>query len=432
MTNLIVGLDIGTSFVRAVLGAINDDDSVEILCVAKKPSLGFVRGGAIINVDRMKNIVNDVIDELEQKFGYQVQSCVTGIGGKYIESLNTHGFVPVYSVGRREREINEDDIDRVILAARSVMIPPDRETLQVIPRDFIVNGVNGYKSENVLGTQAVRLEVDVHIVTASKTQINSITQCIEHAGYELDCVFLKTLAAANAVMIKEERELGSILIDLGGGTTDVIVIIDDAPACTASIQAGGNFVTNDIAYVRGIPVETAEKIKIDYGCCWDELLIDDDRDVVIPAFGGRPSELTKQSKICEIIQSRMSEIFCMVRDEIVQRSGLTQLSGSIILTGGGALMKGVVELAQYTFNTSAVRIGYPGQLGGVEETYRSSEYATAVGLILSDKENLKKLEGKKGSNKKKSKASHFSEDSISETEKESGESILLKMKRWFF
>lgn len=434
MTNIIVGLDIGTSFVRGVLGAINEDDSVEILCVAKRPSVDFIRNGAIINVGQMSAVVKDVIDDLEQNFGYEVHSCVTGIGGKYIESLNSHGLVPISSIGKRDREINEDDIKRVIAAAIAIMIPPDRETLQVIPKDFIVNGVNGYKGENVIGTQAVRLEVDVHIITASKTQLSNIAKCVEQSGYDLDFVFLKTLAATSAVMMKEERELGSILIDLGGGTTDVIVIIDDAPVCTVSIPAGGNLVTNDIAYLKGIPVSVAEKLKIDYGCCWDELLIDNDSEIVIPAIGGRPPEVTRRSVLCQIIQSRMREIFTMVKSEIVQCSGLTQLSGSIILTGGGALMSGVVELAEYTFKTSSVRIGLPGQFGGVEESYRSPEYATAVGLVLADKENSSRGEGgKKDTGSRKAKKSDFEQIAVSENDESTkGKGFFAKVKDFFF
>lgn len=430
MTNIIIGLDIGTSFVRAVVGVINDDDSVEILSVAKKPSSGFLRHGAIVNIESTKNVIKQVIDEVEQSFGYEVRSCVTGIGGKYIESLNSHGFVAISSIGKRDRAINEDDINRVLAASNSVPIPPDRDILHLIPKDYIVNGVAGYKHENALNTLAMRLEVDVHIITASRTQISNITQCVQRAGYELDRVFLKTLAAADAVMMREERELGSILIDLGGGTTDVIVIIDDAPACTASIPAGGNLVTNDIAYLKGVPTATAEKLKIESGCCWSELLEGADAEVVIPAFGGRPPELTTRAELCEIIQSRMEEIFTRARDEIVQRSGLTQLSGSIILTGGGAQMSGAVELAEYVFGTSSVRIGAPSQLGGVEESYRSPEFATAVGLVIADKENMLAESSEKGGKKRKEKSRQRQDDDAPQSEPK--ESVVSRLKRFFF
>ncbi len=430
LTNIIIGLDIGTSFVRAVVGVINEDYSVEILSVAKKPSSGFLRHGAIVNIESTKNVIKQVIDEVEQNFGYEVRSCVTGIGGKYIESLNSHGFVAISSIGKRDRAITEDDIERVLTASNAVPIPPDRDILHLIPKDYIVNGVSGYKQENALNSLAVRLEVDVHIITASRTQISNITQCVERAGYELDRVFLKTLAASEAVMIKEEKELGSILIDLGGGTTDVIVIIADAPACTASIPAGGNLVTNDIAYMKGVPTATAEKLKLEHGCCWSELIDGNDEEVVIPAFGGRPPELTSKSELCEIIQSRMEEIFTRVRDEIVQRSGLTQLSGSIILTGGGAQLSGAVELAEYVFGTSSVRIGVPSSLGGIEESYRTPEFATAVGLVLADKENVRVSSSEKGGKKKKEKARRSNEDASQSAEPK--ESAFSKLKKFFF
>ncbi len=430
MTNIIIGLDIGTSFVRAVVGVINEDDSVEILSVAKKPSSGFLRHGAIVNIESTKNVIKQVIDEVEQNFGYEVNSCVTGIGGKYIESLNSHGFVAISSIGKRDRAITEDDINRVLDASNAVPIPPDRDILHLIPKDYIVNGVSGYKQETALNSLAVRLEVDVHIITASKTQISNITQCVERAGYELDKVFLKTLAAVDAVMMKEERDLGSILIDLGGGTTDVIVIVGDAPACTASIPIGGILVTNDIAFLKGVPTETAERLKLENGCCWSELLEDNDKEVVIPAFGGRPAELTTRSELCTIIQSRMEEIFNRVRDEIVQRSELKQLAGSIILTGGGAQMLGVVELTQYVFRTSSVRIGSPGSLGGVEESYRNPEFATAVGLVLADKSNVRATVSEKQSRKRKEKtrASNVEEDAPVVKK----ESVLAKFKKFFF
>lgn len=435
-TNLIVGLDIGACFVRGVLGAI-EDGSVEIFCVSKRPTMGFVRNGAIVNVERMKEVVAGVIDDLEQNFGYEVTDCVSGVGGKYIESINSHGLVPITAVGKRDREIGPGDIDRVIEFASSMMIPPDKELLQIIPRDFIVNGVNGYKMENVIGTQAVRLEVEVLMVTASRTQLLSISQCVEKAGCSLDFVFLKTLAAAKAVMQQEERELGSILIDLGGDTTDAIVIIDDAPACTVSIAAGGKLVTSDIAYMKGISTQVAEDLKIGSGCCWDELLEGNDSEVVIPPVGGKAPELTTRSEICQIIQSRMEEIFTLVRQEIIQKSGLIQLSGCIILTGGGALMNGVVELAQYVFRTNSVRLGIPGKLGGVEETYRTPEYSTAIGLILSDKETLDRDgDGRKGgfgkSARGRKKAASHRSDTSDASEKPRGESFGAKLKRWFF
>ena len=232
-----------------------------------------------------------------------------------------------------------------------------------------------------------------------------MTQCIERAGYTLDSVMLKTLASMHAVMDPEERDLGSIIIDLGGGTTDAIVVNKDAPVCTVSIPVGGNLVTNDIAVVKGVSAVNAEKIKTEDGCCWPDA-IEEDREVIIPGAGGRPPEVSSRSEICEIIQPRMEEIFMMIRDEILEKATM-QLSGNIILTGGGALMPGAVQLAKSVFETESVRIGLPGDFGGIREEYRRPDFSTVVGLISGyfsefyAEENSRK-KGRKGQTEKPS------------------------------
>lgn len=383
MSNIIVGLDIGTSFVRTVIGEIVDDGSVEIIGVAKKASSGL-RNGVIVNIEAAMDCIREVIEEAEQKAGYEVSTCFTGIGGIQIESMDSRGQVVVSTHGRANREISASDVARVHEAANAVQIPIDRKMLHLIPQEYIIDGVGGYKDP--IHMLAVRLESKVHIVTASKTAIQNITNCVERAGYFLGGVMLKTLASTEAVMLQDEKNLGSILIDLGGGTTDVLVIVDDAPVCTCSIPVGGNLVTNDIAIVKGVSTSVAEKIKIESGCCWLDLL-DHDEEVIIPGIGGREPEAISRAELCEIIEPRMEEIFTMVRDEILHKTNLTQLSGCIVLTGGGAMMPGAVELAQYVFGTSAVRVGMSGSLGGIEDDYRSPEYATAVGLVIANQKS---------------------------------------------
>ena len=417
MSKIIVGLDIGTCFVRAALGVINDDTSVEIVDVAKKPSVGLLRNGTIVNIEATKQCIHDVIDEVEQSAGLEVQSCVTGIGGVQIESSTSNGKVAISSYGKSERAITEDDVKRVIECANSIKIPIDRKLLHVIPQQYIIDGTDGFK--NPVNNIAIRLEADVHIVTASRTSVQNITTCMEQANYQLDEVMLKTIACTEAVMIEDEKKLGSILIDLGGGTTDVIVIFNDAPICTCSIPIGGNHVTNDIAIVKGIPNSTAEKIKIENGCCWLPLVENDNEEVLIPGFGSRNTEVTTKIELCEIIYPRMEEIFTMVLDEITRKLTSVQFSGSIILTGGGAMLNGAVELAQSVFGTSSVRIGYPQYLGGVEEKYRSPEYATAVGLILAHKDRA-------STDNKHSKKREVAE------KKQNGESAFQKFLKKFF
>ena len=416
MSRIVTGLDLGSSFVRAVIGEVDESGNIEIIGSAKRNSTGL-RNGVIVNKQSTKDCIKSVIEDAEQKAGYEVTSCVTGVGGVQIESMDSKGLVAVSSHGKSDREITQDDINRVLDAANALTTPMDRSLLHIIPKDYIIDGQSGYK--NPLNTIAVRLEAEVHIITASSTAIKNITSCVEEAGYQLDRIMLKTLACTEAVMGEEERELGSILIDLGGGTTDVLVIIKDAPVCTVSIPVGGNFVTNDIAVVKGVSISTAEKIKIENGCCWLPLA-DNNSEVIIPGVGGKDPELTSQVELCQIIQPRMEEIFTMVRDEVIRRSNLNQLSGNIILTGGGALMSGVVETAENIFGTSAVRLGTCPSLGSAfEEEYKSPDYATAVGLVIANK-NI--LEGKIG---KKEKKRH-------DSEKSERESTWAKIKKLFF
>ncbi len=417
MTDIIVGLDIGTSFVRAVIGEINENNDIEIIGVAKKESSGL-RNGVIVNIEATMDCLKAVIEEAEQVAGYEVSSCITGIGGVQIESMNSKGVVAVSSHGKRDREITQADVDRVLEAANAVQIPMDRKMLHVIPQEYIVDGNPGYKDP--INMIAIRLEAEVHIVTASKTAIQNITSCVNRAGYQLDRVMLKTLACAEAVMHDDEKDLGSIIIDLGGGTTDVLVILHDAPICTASIPVGGNLVTNDIAIVKGVPTAIAERIKVESGCCWLGLL-DKDEEVLIPGIAGREPEQTTRTELCQIIQPRMEEIFTMVREEIMHRASVKQLAGNIILTGGGALMPGVVELAETVFGTSSVRIGMPGNLGGIEEQYRSPAYATAVGLVTANKALVLGLHEKK--------PHRHGETTSSDA---SGDGFLQKLKKMFF
>ena len=417
MTNIIVGLDIGTSYIRAVIGEVDDDGGVEIIGVAKKSSTGL-RNGVIVNIEATIECIKQAIEEAEQKAGYEVISCVTGIGGVQIEGLNSKGLVAVSSRGKNNREINQSDVDRVLEAANAIQIPMDRKMLHVIPQDYIVDGIPGYKDP--IHMIAVRLEAEVHIVTASRTAIQNITQCVERAGYQLDRVMLKTLACTQAVVGEDERELGSILIDLGGGTTDVLVILKDAPICTASISVGGNLVTNDISIVKGISTATAEKLKIESGCCWMPLAMEKNDEVLIPGLAGREPEQTNRAELCGIIQPRMEEIFTMVRNEVIHRTNVMQLSGSVILTGGGAQIEGAVELAEKVFGTSSVRIGVPANFGGIEEEYRTAEYATAVGLVIANK-NLVQTKGKKEKRHREP-----------ERDKAAGESLWQKFKKSFF
>jgi len=384
LSGIIVGLDIGTNNIRVVIGETDAENKIEVIGVAKRPSQGL-RNGVIVNIDAAMTAIKETVEAAEQNAGIDVTSVYTAIGGAQVESLNSKGQIGVDQSGRgRSLEIPEGAKKRAIEAAKAVVIPLDKKLLHVIPQDYIVDGVSGFK--NPVGIMGVRLEVQVHIVTASITAFSNIQQCIGRAGYLIDGVMLKTLAAAYATVNEDEMELGSILIDLGAGTTDVMVLNKSAPVFTASIPVGGNLVTNDIAIVKGIPNSAAEKLKIESGCCWITGS-EADEEVIIPGVGGRPPEQTTRYELCQIIQPRMDEILSMVKREVVRKSNLTKLSGSIVLTGGGALMPGVVELAQSVFGTTSVRKGESADLGGVDQSYRSSDFATVVGLVLANKDN---------------------------------------------
>ena len=404
---IVVGLDIGTSVIRAAIGEVDDVGTLHIIATSAQKSAGL-RNGVIVNIEDAKDAIKEAIEAAETKGGVLVNSVIASIGGSQIESENSRGVVPIRNNAKGgSASVTSEDVEKVIDIATAINYPADREKIHVIPQDYLVDGV-GHISDpiNRLG---YKLEAKVHIITASKTIIQNIKSCMSRAEYGLDGVMLKTLAATQAVCHDDELELGSMVIDLGAGTTDVIVLIDGAPVSTASVQVGGNLVTNDIAVVNGIPVAAAEKIKLEYGCCWPAG-IQDDCDVILPGVGGRAPELTSKSEIAKIITARMMQIFTMVKQAVVKNTSDTikQLSGNIILTGGGAQMEGVVELAQEVFKTSSVRCGVPESLGGLEEEYRKPEFATAIGLVVANKgivnvrdshRRSKKASGGKGDSK---------------------------------
>lgn len=386
---IIVGLDIGTSVIRVVIGELNEETGkLEVIGTASKES-GGINKGSIVNIEKAKEAIREAIETAEYNAGATVESIILGIGGSQIEGKNSRAVVPVRSNGRVNREITIDDVNKVIENATEILSSEYREKLHVIPQDYIVDGTRGVKDPvDMMGT---KLEVEVHIITEAKTVLQNIKSCIARAGYFLDGVMLNTLAQTQSVCHQDEMDLGSILIDLGAGTTDALVLIKGAPISTTSVQVGGNLVTNDISVVLGIPIAVAEKIKIDYGCCWTPLIdSSNDKEVILPGVGGRAPEVIMQSKISEIIQARVAQIFTMIKAAIVKdtKDTITQLSGNIILTGGGAQMEGVVELAQAIFKTSSVRVGVPEAMGGVEEEYRKPEFATAVGLISANQKLL--------------------------------------------
>ena len=418
----VVGLDIGTSMIRVAIGELDPDTgNIRIAGTASRKSAGL-RNGVIVNIEDAKNAIKETIDAAEQNAGTTVESVITAIGGSQIESQNSRGTVPVSSANKSTKEISRADVERVIECATAIKVPDDREKLHVIPQNYIADGVGGI--QDPIHRMGTRLEAEVHIVTAAKTIIQNIRSCVSRSDYILDGVMLKTLAQTQSVCHQDEMDLGSILIDMGAGTTDVLLLLKGAPIGTFSIPVGGNLVTNDISVVGGISTAAAEKIKIESGCCWVEgITPESDLDVILPGVGGRAPEVMKRSQLAQIIQARVEQIFTLVKAALKKNVGdsIRELSGNIILTGGGAMMDGVIDLAQSVFRTTSVRLGVPESLGGIEEDYKRPDFATVIGLVLANKSLA--------SGKDRSRRTHTR--SVKK-EKQKGESVLKKIFKSLF
>ncbi len=403
MARTIVGLDIGTCWIRVVIAEINSSGEIEIIGVSKKPSQG-VRNGVIVNIEAAKNVIKDAIDEAEQSAGTTVLGVYISIGGSQVTSMPSSGAVAIDPSERKSRdkivsvEVNEDAKARVLKCAESVSIPLNEVLLNNAPQCYFVDGI---EYENPIGIKGVRLEVKTLLLKVSTSAYANIEECIRRAEYISNGVSVKTIVAAQAVLRKDERELGSVLIDLGGGSTDVVVLYKDAPVFTTSIPYGGNTVTTDISAGLGIPFSIAEDLKLKYGTCWFEGN-EENEEVIIPGIGGLAPELTNRHELGEIIQARVQEILEDVVHEVARNSGLKLLQGTIVLTGGGALMQGIETLTQSVWQTSAVRIGLTQDYGGTDDSYRSADFATAVGLVLVNKKRALSVATPKVVSKKQS------------------------------
>lgn len=374
VNEIIVGLDIGTTKVCVVIGALNDNEQLEILGVGTTPSRGL-RRGVVINIDATIHSILSAVEAAEMMSGREVHEVFTGISGGHIEGLNSRGVVAVTGRGR---EITRNDIDRVIDAAKAIVIPMDREVLHVIPQEFVVDDQGNIR--NPFGMIGVRLEAEVHIITGAVTSAQNIVKCVNRAGFKAVDIVLEPLASARAVLTNDEKELGALLIDLGGGTTDVLVYIEGAPYHTSILSIGGDQVTNDLSIMLKTPLDAAEEIKRDVGCCYLPL-VQEDEMVNVPVVGGRPPNQIKRKSVVDIIQPRMTEMLTMVRDQVKGNNYMKLLAGGVVLTGGGSLLPGTAELASEIFNLPA-RVGYPVKLGGLIEEYYSPIYATGIGLVL--------------------------------------------------
>ena len=370
----IVALDIGTSKVCALVGEIGDRGQLEIIGKGTSPMKGTRRGN-IINLDQAVEAVKKAVDECEVMAGLQIESAYVGVAGDHIRSVNSRGVV---SVMGKHKEIAREDIDRVIEASKSINVPSELELLHVIPREFVVDGQDGI--HDPLGMTATRLEANVHIVTGARTHNQNVLTCVNKAGIAVQELVLEQLAAAEAVLTQDEREMGVLLMDLGGGTTDYAVFLEGNVIHTNVLPVGAGHFTSDISVVLRTPMEDAERIKKRYGCALASLVTDDD-PIEVPTVGGRAPKILSRQELTGILEPRAAEIAKLVYRDL-EKVGLDkEIRSGVVVVGGGAEMDGIVEMVEQVFDQQA-RKGVPRGVGGLADTVSGPEWAAASGLLL--------------------------------------------------
>lgn len=405
---IIVGLDLGTTKVCAVVAATDENGRINILGIGRSPSDGLTRG-VVTNIDKTVRSIQNAVVEAEVQSGIRIQSVVVGIAGDHIQSFQSRGVV---AISRADNEIMQEDVDRLIHDTKRVALPADRKIIHVIPQEFIIDGQPGV--QDPVGMSCVRLEANVHIITGLVTAAQNIYKCVQRAGLQIHDMVLEPLASSYAVLDEEEKEVGIALLDIGGGTTDLAVFEDRTIRHTAVIQIAGNQVTSDIRKGLGILADQAEKLKCQHGFAYIPSVMDSD-PIVLPGIGGRPPLEIDKKLLAQIIQPRMEEILEIAAMEI-KRSGYSKhLSAGVVLTGGGSLIKGIAELAREVLGMH-VKIGIPsGFNAGLVREISNPIYATSVGMVLYTLKNKERVamdfdDGKNGKSVK---------------------NIFSKMKSWF-
>ena len=375
--NLIVGLDIGTTKVAAIVGEITSEGNIEVIGIGQTPSRGLKKG-VVVNLESTVHSIQRAIEEAELMAGCQIKSVFAGIAGSHIKSLNSHGIVAI-----KDKEVTQYDIDRVIDSARAVAIPADQKILHILPQEFVIDQQEGIKE--AIGMSGIRLEAKVHMVTSSVSAQQNIIKCIRRCGLEVDDIVLEQLASCNAVLTDDEKELGICLIDIGGGTTDIAVFVDGAIKHTAVIPIAGDQVTNDIAVALRTPTVNAEDIKRKYACALTQLA-DVEGTIDVPSIGDRGPRKISMQNLAEIIEPRYEELLMLVQSEL-RRSGYEELiAAGIVLTGGSSKVTGLIELAEEIFHMP-VRMGIPQNVMGLPEVVRNPIYSTGIGLLIYGKEH---------------------------------------------
>ncbi|MDN3638975.1 cell division protein FtsA [Simiduia curdlanivorans] len=394
-SRMIVGLDIGTSKVVAIVGSVSNDGELEIVGIGSHKSIGLKKG-VVVNIESTVHSIQRAIEEAELMAGCQIDSVYAGIAGSHISSLNSHGIVAI-----KDREVFTQDVDRVIDAAQAVAIPADQKILHILPQEYLIDNQEGVREP--LGMSGVRLEAKVHLVTCAVNAAQNIEKCIKRCGLEVDDIILEQLASSYAVLTDDEKSLGVCLVDVGGGTTDIAIFTDGSIRHTKSIPIAGDQVTNDIAMALRTPTAHAEEIKIKYACALAKLT-GADETIKVPSVGDRePRELSRQA-LAEVVEPRYDELFTLVQAEL-RRSGYEDLvAAGIVLTGGTSKMEGVVELAEEIFHMP-VRLGAPQNVRGLSDIVNNPIYSTGVGLLFY---GMKQLDGRPSSTSRDNKNSWWS------------------------
>lgn len=370
--NIITGLDIGTSKVVALVGEVGPDGAIEIIGLGRHPSRGLKRG-VVVDIEATVNSIQRAVQEAELMAGCDVRTVYAGIAGSHIRSLNSHGIVAI-----RDKEVSQADVERVIDAAKAVAIPADQKILHILPQEFIIDNQGSIREP--VGMSGVRLETRIHIVTGAVSAAQNIAKCVRKCGLEVRDIILEQLASSHAVLTDDEKELGVCLIDIGGGTTDIVVFSEGAIQYTAVIPIAGDQVTNDIAMALRTPTKAAEAIKVKYASAMPELANANEM-IEVTSMNDRPGRKISAKVLSEVVSARYEELFTLVRNELRRNGFEDRIAAGMVMTGGGSNVLGAVELAEMCFEMP-VRQGVAHHVAGLSEACANPSLATGVGLLL--------------------------------------------------
>ncbi|RUM94938.1 MAG: cell division protein FtsA [Thiothrix sp.] len=391
LPEMIVGLDIGTSKVVAIVGEVNDENEIEIIGLGSHPSSGMKKG-VVVNIESMVQSIQRAVEEAELMADCQVHSVYAGIAGSHVKSMNSHGMVAI----KDKREVAYEDVERVIEAAKAVAIPAEQKVLHVLPQEFVIDHQEGIREP--VGMSGIRLDARVHLVTAAESAVQNIEKCVLRCGLEVDDIILEQVASSYSVLTEDEKELGVCLVDIGGGTTDIAVFTEGAIRHTAVIPIAGDQVTSDIAVAMRTPTKNAEEIKIKYARALKQLASAEE-EIEVPGVGERPARRLSRQALAAVVEPRYEELLNLVQSELKHSGYLELLGAGVVLTGGSSKMEGVIELAEEVFHMP-VRLGLPQYVNGLSEVVRNPIYATGVGLLIygltNGRENSRVRSGEEG------------------------------------